>query len=100
MKRFTGTVVKTNNLKTAHVQIRTEWLHPKYLKKVHRSNVFACHDVVGANVGDIVEIIECKPMSATKFFTVDTIVKKSEAVIDVKPAVVKKKSVVKAKTKK
>ena len=75
MKRLTGIVVRTKNAKTAHVEVRTEWMHPKYLKKTMRSNVFACHDVIGVHVGDEVTVVECKPISATKYFTVEKVVK-------------------------
>jgi ribosomal protein S17 len=75
MKRFAGTVVKTNNSKTAHVEIKSEWMHPKYLKKKTISRLFACHDLLDTRVGDQVEIVETRQYSATKFFRVDSITK-------------------------
>lgn len=83
MKTFVGLVVRTKNAKTAHVEINTEWMHPKYLKKVKQSKVFACQDNVGVKVGDEVEITECKRMSATKYFTVSKITK-AKAIHEVK----------------
>ncbi len=85
MKHFSGTVKKVNNTKTAHVEIVTEWMHPKYLKKRRFSKIFACHSEEVLSIGDEVMIVECKPLSATKFFRVDHIVKKSTSVLaDVK----------------
>lgn len=83
MKTFVGLVVRTKNVKTAHVEINTEWMHPKYLKKVKQSKVFACQDDFGVKVGDEVEIAECKRLSATKYFTI-TKVTKAKAVHEVK----------------
>ncbi len=84
MKRLTGIVLRTKNAKTAHVEVRTEWMHPKYLKKTMRSHVFACHDVIGTHVGDEVEIVECKPLSATKYFTVEKVVKAAPFIEEIK----------------
>lgn len=95
MKRLTGIVVKTNNSKTAHVEVKNDWMHPKYLKKKTVSHVFACHDEIGTHVGDQVEIVETRPLSATKYFKVDTVVK---AATLIEKAVVKK--VVKTSKKK
>lgn len=75
MKRFTGIVAKKNNDKTAHVEIKSEWMHPKYLKKKTISRLFACHDLLDTRVGDQVEIVETRPISKTKFFRVDLITK-------------------------
>jgi small subunit ribosomal protein S17 len=72
MKHFSGTVKKVNNTKTAHVEIVTEWMHPKYLKKRRFSKIFACHSEEVLSIGDEVMIVECKPLSATKFFELIT----------------------------
>lgn len=88
MKTFVGLVVRTKNAKTAHVEINTEWMHPKYLKKVKQSKVFACQDNFGVKVGDEVEIAECKRLSATKYFTI-TRVTKEKFVHEVKVEAVK-----------
>lgn len=99
MKRFTGIVVRTKNAKTAHVEVRSEWMHPKYLKKRMMSHVFACHDVIGTHVGDEVEIVECRPLSATKYFTVEKVVK-AAAVVEVETPKAEVKTVKAKKTTK
>lgn len=85
MKQLTGKVVRTNNAKTAHVEVKSEWMHPKYLKKSTISRVFACHDTLGVHAGDVVEIVETRQMSATKYFKVVAVVK-SQAVDGMQPA--------------
>ncbi len=88
MKTFVGLVVRTKNAKTAHVEIHTEWMHPKYLKKVKQTTVFACQDNLGVHVGDEVEIVECKPVSATKHFSVAKVTK-AKVIHEVKTDAVK-----------
>lgn len=77
MKRFTGIVVRASTAKTVFVEVAQEWVHPKYQKKMNLKRVFPTHDEVGVSVGDQVVISECKPMSATKFFKVEEVVKKN-----------------------
>lgn len=99
MKKFTGIVVRTKNAKTAHVEVKSEWMHPKYLKKRMVSKIFASHDEIGVHVGDEVEIVETRPISATKFFKVSSVVKPTTRIeVKVEKKVVKK-STVKAKKK-
>ena len=96
MKQFAGKVIRTNNAKTAHVEVKSEWMHPKYLKKKTISHVFACHDLLGVHVGDSVEIVETRPMSATKFFRVEKITK-TGTLVEEKPRTVRKSVKVKKK---
>jgi small subunit ribosomal protein S17 len=71
MKTLQGEVVSLNNAKTAHVKVTRVWQHPLYKKSVRESNRFACHyEDMKLEVGDLVTIAECKPLSATKKFKV------------------------------
>ena len=71
MKTLQGEVTGLNNINTAHVKVTRSWQHPLYKKSVKRSNTVACHvEGLKLAVGDMVEIVECKPMSATKHFKV------------------------------
>ena len=98
MKRFTGIVVRTNNSKTAHVEVKSDWMHPKYKKKRTISHVFACNDTFGTKVGDEVEIVETRPISATKYFSVQSIVKAQAVIAIPKKTLKTKKRVLKKKT--
>jgi small subunit ribosomal protein S17 len=79
-KTYTGTVVSSKNDKTITVMIETYRKHPLYGKRVKYSKKFTAHDETNlAKTGDVVEIMECRPLSATKRFRLVKVVK--EAVI-------------------
>lgn len=75
-----GKVVSAKNNKTITVEVETYKKHPLYGKKVKNSKKYAVHDESNkAKEGDIVRIIETKPISATKKFYLSEII--TEAVI-------------------
>ena len=79
-KELVGTVVSSTNDKTITVLVETYKKHPKYGKRVKSSKKYAVHDETNkAKVGDVVRIVETKPISKTKRFYLKEIVK--EAVI-------------------
>lgn len=79
-KSLVGTVVSAKNNKTITVVVETYKKHPLYGKRVKSSKKYAVHDESNkAKVGDVVKIVETKPISATKRFYLAEIVK--EAVI-------------------
>ena len=79
-KEFVGKVVSSKNDKTITVLVETYKKHPLYGKRVKYSKKYAAHDETNkAKVGDVVRIVETKPISATKHFYLAEIVK--EAVI-------------------
>lgn len=62
-----GTVVSNAMDKTIVVKVDVIKSHPKYKKVVRRSVKFHAHDEGNAaNVGDVVRIVETRPLSATK----------------------------------
>lgn len=75
-----GTVVSAKNDKTITVMVETYRKHPLYGKRVKYSKKFRAHDELNtAKEGDIVEIMETRPLSATKRYRLVKIVQ--EAVI-------------------
>ena len=75
-----GTVVSTKTNKTITVLVENSTRHPLYGKRVKSSKKYAAHDETNkAKVGDIVRIVETRPISKTKRFALVEIVK--EAVI-------------------
>ncbi len=79
-KEFVGKVVSSKNDKTITVLVETYKKHPLYGKRVKYSKKYAAHDETNkAKVGDIVRIVETRPLSATKRFYLKEIVE--EAVI-------------------
>jgi small subunit ribosomal protein S17 len=62
-----GVVVSSTMDKTIVVKVDTIKSHPRYKKVVRRSLKFHAHDPGNeANVGDIVRIVETRPISKTK----------------------------------
>jgi small subunit ribosomal protein S17 len=79
-RELVGKVVSSVNNKTITVLVETYKKHPLYGKRVKSSKKYAVHDETNkAKVGDVVRIVETKPLSKTKRFYLKEIVK--EAVI-------------------
>jgi small subunit ribosomal protein S17 len=67
IKKFKGTVVSTKMAKTAVVVVDDFKMHPKYKKRYKVSKKYKVHDAESsAKVGDVVEFIECRPLSKDK----------------------------------
>ena len=70
-----GVVVSSTMDKTIVVKVDTIKSHPRYKKVVRRSVKFHAHDEQNsANVGDIVRIVETRPLSKTKHWKLVQIV--------------------------
>ena len=66
-----GTVVSDKGDKTVIVSVERRIMHPIYKKFIRRSKRYAAHDPENRyKVGDVVRIIECRPLSRTKHFEV------------------------------
>ena len=77
-KVYTGRVVSDKMDKTITVLVETHKKHPLYGKRVKYSKKFKAHDELNsAKVGDIVRIMETRPLSATKRFRLVEIVEKA-----------------------
>ena len=62
-----GRVLKANNLKTRVIAVEQRIAHPLYGRVIRRTAKFVAHDEKNeSNVGDLVRIEECRPMSRTK----------------------------------
>lgn len=77
-KVYTGRVVSDKMDKTVTVQVETYKKHPLYGKRVKYSKKFKAHDEQNtAKIGDIVRIMETRPLSATKRFRLVEVVEKA-----------------------
>ena len=66
-----GPVIRDGNDKTIVVNVDSRVRHPLYKKTITRSNKFHAHDEGNVcKIGDKVRIIECKPISKKKTWTV------------------------------
>ena len=62
-----GVVVRDKGAKTITVLVARRFRHPKYGKMVRRNSRIVAHDEANeARLGDVVEIVESRPMSKTK----------------------------------
>ena len=68
---LTGKVTSNKSDKTITVLVERKIMHPMYKKFVTKSKKFSAHDVQNKfNIGDIVNIRECTPISKNKRFEV------------------------------
>ena len=77
-KVYRGRVVSDKMDKTITVKVETKKTHPLYGKRVEYSKKLKAHDENNeASIGDIVEIMETRPLSATKRYRLVKIVEKA-----------------------
>lgn len=68
-----GVVVSNKGDKTVTVKVERRFMHPLYKKTIRRSKKYAAHDEDNRfNVGDVVRIIESRPISKRKHWMVIT----------------------------
>jgi small subunit ribosomal protein S17 len=64
--------------KTIVVQVSRRVPHPLYKRIVTKHKKFYAHDEEGkANLGDIVRIVECRPLSKLKRWRLEEVVRRS-----------------------
>ena len=72
-----GLVTSDKMQKTVVVRVERQVRHRKYKRYIRRRTKFMAHDEIGAHIGDIVRIVETRPLSARKRWRVVEIVQKS-----------------------
>ena len=73
-----GSVVAAKMAKTIVVEVTRRVPHPMYKRIVTKRKKFYAHDEQGtAKVGDVVRIIECRPMSKLKRWQLAEVVRKA-----------------------
>ncbi|GJM58858.1 30S ribosomal protein S17 [uncultured Dubosiella sp.] len=78
-KVYRGKVVSDKMDKTITVAVETKKTHPIYGKRVKYTKKYKAHDENNtAREGDVVTIMETRPLSATKRFRLLEIVEKAE----------------------
>lgn len=78
-KVLTGVVVSNKMEKTIVVKITTKKLHPLYKKYITSSVKYKAHDEKNdANIGDKVDIIECRPISKDKCWSLQEILERAK----------------------
>ncbi len=80
-----GRVVSDNMDKTVVVSVETSRRHPVYKKIIKRAVKYKAHDEKNeCKLGDVVRIVETRPLSKTKRWRIAEIITKGE-VVEVKP---------------
>lgn len=83
-RRLQGVVISNKMTKTVVVGISRTTRHPLYQKVMHTVSKMKVHDEMDCQVGDLVEIIESKPVSRTKRWAVEKIIsRKNDQVVEV-----------------
>lgn len=77
-RRMEGVVTSDKMNKTVVVEISRTFQHPLYRKVVNSSKRVSAHDELECRIGDTVRIVESKPISKTKRWRVEAIVKRNE----------------------
>ena len=72
-----GLVTSDKMQKTVVVRVERQVRHRKYKRYIRRRTKFMAHDEIGAHLGDIVRIVETRPLSARKRWRVVEIVQKA-----------------------
>ena len=88
-KRQIGTVTGDKMNKTRRVEVERVYRHPKYGKTVRRKIVCHVHDEQNVTrVGDLVEIIESRPMSKLKRWALLKVVQAAAQQVEETPTAV------------
>lgn len=72
-----GLVTSDKMTKTVVVRVERQVRHPKYRRYIRKRSKFMAHDEMGAHTGDIVRIVETRPLSARKRWRVVEILQKA-----------------------
>ncbi len=76
--RKVGVVVSDKMDKTVVVQVERTVLHPLYKRYIRRRSKFMAHDARHeCQIGDVVEIVESRPLSARKRWRVRRVLRKA-----------------------
>ena len=74
-RRLNGVVSSNKMQKTVIVEVSRTYRHPLYHKVGRTRKFYKAHDELNCSVGDKVQIVETKPMSRTKRWKVEAIIK-------------------------
>lgn len=78
VRTLTGRVVSNRMTKSITVLIERRVKHALYGKYTTKSTKFKAHDETNdCNIGDLVKITECRPISKTKSWTLHEIVERA-----------------------
>ena len=81
-----GQVVSTKMAKTIVVEVSRRVPHPLYRRIIGKRKKFYAHDAEGtAKMGDVVRIVECRPLSKLKRWALAEVIRRA-AQVGVQPS--------------
>src|SRR3954464_14229733 len=81
-RTLTGIVTRDKTLKTRRVEIQRLVKHPRYGKYIKRRTVCYAHDEKNeSHMGDMVEIMESRPLSKLKHWRLIRVIKQAPAAV-------------------
>jgi small subunit ribosomal protein S17 len=76
-RRLEGTVSSAKMMKTVKVRVNRSYRHPLYGKVIRTHKNYLVHDEIGCQPGDIVCIVESRPISKNKRWVVQEILRRT-----------------------
>jgi small subunit ribosomal protein S17 len=76
-RRMTGVVVRAVLDRTVTVRVDRNYRHPLYGKVMRASKKYLVHDEKGCRPGDVVRIVESRPISKRKRWAVEEILRQA-----------------------
>ena len=74
--RITGVITSNKMEKSVVVEVSRTYRHGLYKKVVHTRKRVVAHDELGCQIGDRVRIVESRPLSKTKRWVVEEILRR------------------------
>ena len=79
-RRINGVVTSNKMDKTVSIRITRRFRHRLYKKVIDRHTSIKAHDELGCEIGDQVMVVESKPISKTKRWVVEEIIRKTVSI--------------------
>ena len=76
-RRLEGTVSSAKMMKTVKVRVNRSYRHPLYGKVIRTHKNYLVHDEIGCQPGNIVCIVESRPISKNKRWVVQEILRRT-----------------------
>lgn len=76
-RRLEGTVSTAKMMKTVKVRVDRSYRHPLYGKVIRSHKNYLVHDEIGCQPGDIVCIVESRPISKRKRWVVQEVLRRA-----------------------
>lgn len=76
-RRLEGVVISAKSAKTVMVRVDRSYRHPLYGKVIRSDKRYMAHDEIGCQPGDMVRMVESRPISKMKRWVVESVLRKA-----------------------